>query len=331
MAVPAAPIATTTPAMSQLLTSIVSKMVISTLRTGRFFLPQGAVLFETYPSPGHTDQYVFASYEDILIDPTALASYALAEGVTPTPTAFASDVNNFTTTEYARLVTVTSEQIRTNPAPGGFFSVVAEKVANAAQDLIDAAAGAIWGGYAGKAPVILPGATPAATNPIDTKSILKAVTSLQQRGVATIDGTCYGAMVTPAVGATIMAEANAAGLGWTDAVKYAGPDRLVTGEIGEYRGVRFFVNPRIPGKTATVFPTYVFGADAIAWADLSSLRVTSVPPVPSISDPLAQRGAAGFAVRCGGMLVSDVAADTTTRRYRFVVIESTADSALVPA
>ena len=330
MAVPAAPIATTTPQMAALLTDIVSKIVISSLRLGRFFLPQGAVLYDTYPAPGHTDTYIFSSYEDILIDPTpaGLAGYVLAEGVTPTATAFASDVNNFQTTEYARLVTVTSEQIRKNPAPGGFFGTVAEKVSNAAQDLLDAAAGTIWAGYAGKAPVILPGSTPANTNPLDTKSILKAVTSLQQRGVPTIDGQYYGGMATPAVLATLQVEA---GAGWTDAIKYAGPERLLTGEVGEYRGVRWFANPRIPAKSGSIFPAYVFGKEAIAFADLSSLRVTHVQPSATISDPLAQRGASGFAVRTGGMLVSDVAPDTTTRRYRFAVIESTPDPLVVPA
>ena len=334
MAVPAAPISTATPEMSELLTKIISRQVISTLRTGRYFLPPGAVLFETYPAGGgHTDEYVLGSYEDLVIDPAALASYVLAEGVTPNAVAFGSDVNSFLTTEYARLVTVTSEQIRTNPAPGGFFTVIAEKVANAAQDLIDAVAQTLWMSYSGKAPVILPGATPAAANKLDTMAILKAVVSLQSRGVPPIDGTNYGAMVTPAVGATIMAEQNATGgmVGWTDAMKYAGPDRLVTGEIGTYRGVRFFVNSRIPAKTGSVFPTFVFGKDALAWADLSSLRVTSVRPTPSISDPLAQRGAAGFAVRAGGMLISDLDPTGTTRRYRFVVIESTADPLLASA
>lgn len=327
MAVPAAPIATTTPEMADLLTKIVSKQVISTLRTGRFWLPEGACLYETYAVSGHEDLYSFGSYEDIVIDPTALATYALSEGVTPAATAFGSDVNDFPTTEFARLVTVTSEQIRKNPH--GFMGIVADKVSNAALDLIDAAASAIWAGYAGKAPVILPGAAPAATNKIDTASVLKAVTSLQTRGVQPIDGQNYGAMVTPAVGATLQIEAGP--LGWVEAIKYAGPERLITGEIGTYRGVRFFVNPRIPGKSATVFPTYVFGAETLAFADLTSLRVTSVPPVPSISDPLAQRGAAGFAVRCGGMLISDLSPDTTTRRFRFAVIESTADPSVVPA
>jgi len=333
MAIPAAPISTATPEMSELLTKIVNTQVISSLRTGRFFMPPGATLFETYPSPGHTDEYVFGSYTDLPIDPASLASYVLAEGVTPNAVAFGSDVNSFLTTEYARLVTVTSEQIRTNPAPGGFFSVVAEKVANAAQDLLDAVASALWHAYAGKAPIILPGATPAQANKIDTAAILKAVVSLQSRGVQPIDGTSYGAMVTPAVGATIMAEATAAGGlgGWTSAMQYAGPDRLVTGEIGEYRGVRFFTNPRIRATTGSVYPTFVFGAETLAFADLASLRVTSVSPSATISDPLAQRGAAGFAVRAGGMLISDLAPDTTTRRYRFVVIESTPDPLLAAA
>jgi len=332
MAIPAAPISTATPEMSELLTKIISRQVVSSLRTGRFFLPPGAVIYETYPNPGHTDEYVIGSYTDLLIDPAALASYVLAEGVTPNAVAFGSDVNSFLTTEYARLVTVTSEQIRTNPAPGGFFSVVADKVANAALDLQDAVAQTLWMSYAGKASVILPGATPGAANPLDTKSILKAVTSLRAKGVPPIDGRNYGAMVTSAVGATLMAEATAVGglAGWTDAMKYAGSEQIVTGELGTYRGVRFFANDRIPAKTGSVFPSFVFGKDVLAWADLSSLRVTAVQPSASISDPLAQRGASGFACRCGGMLISDLSPDTTKRNYRFVVIESTADPILAP-
>jgi N4-gp56 family major capsid protein len=328
MAVPAAPIATTTPTMTGLLVDIVSKIVISSLRTGRFFLPPGAVLFDVYPMAGHTDKYIHASYSDLLIDPASLASYVLAEGVTPAATAFASDNNNFSTVEYARVVSVTSEQLRSNPH--GFFGVVAEKVANAAQDVIDGVAQTLWMGYAGKAPIILPGSTPAAANKIDTPSIMKAVASLQARGVQPIDGQFYGGMISPGVAATLMIEATAA-TGWTDAIRYADASRLITGEIGSYRGVRFFVNNRIPFTTGAVRPTFIFGKETLAFADLSSLRITSVAPVASISDPLAQRGAAAFAVRGGGMLISDVASDTTTRRYRFAVVESTADPLVVPA
>jgi N4-gp56 family major capsid protein len=309
--------------MAELLVKIVSKTVISTCRTGRGWLPPQGVTFDTYPAPGHTDEYVHASYNDLPLDDD-LDTYNLAEGVTPTTVeAFGSDVNSFTTKERARIVTITDDQVRTNPH--GFWGVASEKVASAAQDLIDAAAGKVWMGYSAAgalkfSPEPADSGTAASTEAINTPAIVKAVTTLEMLGVARLDGASYGALIRPDVAATLQLEAGE--LGWVDAQKYAGPERLITGELGMYRGVRFFSLPRIPDATGVV-PTFFFGAEALAFADLASLRLTSVPPTPSISDPLGQRGAIGFRVRTGGMLIHDLIPGSDTKRHRVVVCEST--------
>lgn len=320
---PIAPITTLTPEMAELLVKIVSKQIVSTCRTGRGWLPPQGVTFDTYPAPGHTDEYVHASYNDLPLA-ADLDSYNLAEGVTPaTAEAFGSDVNSFTTKERARIVTITDEQVRTNPH--GFWGVASEKVASAAQDLIDAAAGKVWLSYgtAGVpkfSPEAADGGTAASTEGINTPAIVKAVVSLEMLGVERLDGQSYGCLIRPDVAATLMLEAGE--LGWVDAQKYAGPERLLTGEIGMYRGVRFFSLPRIPAATGVV-PSFFFGKEALVFADLASLRVTSVPPTPSISDPLGQRGAIGFRVRTGGMLLHDLIPGSDTKRHRVVVVEST--------
>lgn len=321
----AAPISTLTPEMSELLVKIVSRQIISTLRTGRGWLPPGAVTFDVYPGPGHEDTYVHGSYTDLPLG--ALSGYNISEGVTPNAEDFGSDVNEFPTTEKGRVVTVTDAQIRKNPH--NFWGVVADKVSSAAQDIIDGVAGSVWGGYAAAGvPVFSPGATPAAANALDTPAVVKAVVSLETRGVEPLDGTNYGCLATPANIATLMLEAGPNG--WQDAAKYLdSATRLATGEVGKYRGVTFFSLPRIPAKTGSVYPSYFFGREALAFADIGSLRVTSVPPTPSISDPLAQRGAAGFRVRTGGMLLWDIIPGGSTKRFRTVVVEST--PTVVPA
>ena len=319
MAIPSAPILTTTPMMSSLLTKIVSAQVITSLRQGRGWLPPEGVMYDTYAT-GHQDVYAHASYEDIPVDQAGLASHVLVEAVTPTAEAFASDEREFQTTNYGRVVTYSSEQLRTNPH--GFAGVVSDKVTNAALETIDAAAGVVWGGYAAAGvKVFAPGATPAVANAIDTPSIVKAVVTLESLGVQPLSDGAYGCLARPEVIATLQTEAGL--MGWTEAAKYADASRLQTGEVGMYRGVRFFALPRILAKTASVYPSFFFGRECLAWADLSSLAVSHIAPSPSITDPLGQRGAAGFSVRCGGQLISDVASDSTTRRFRVVVLEST--------
>jgi N4-gp56 family major capsid protein len=321
--IPTAPITRATPEMAALLTTLVSKKIVSTLRTGRGWLPAKGVTYEAYRN-GTDDSYALASYSDLPLADADLTDYVLQEGITPTTVeAFPSDVNTFSTTEYARIVTYTDEQVRTNPH--GFAGIVADKVSNAALDLLDAKAGLIWGGYSAAgvpkfSPETATGGDAAAANPLVTTAVVKAVTTLEMLGVQRLDGAAFGCLIRPDVAATLMLEAGE--LGWVDATKYAGPERLMTGEIGQYRGVRFFSLSRIPAAVAVV-PSYFFGLEALAFADLGSLRVEHVSPTPSITDPLGQRGAAGFRVRGGGMLLHDLKPGTDEKQHRVVVCEST--------
>ena len=67
--IPTAPINRGTPEMSALLTELISKQVIQTLRTGRGWLPKQGVSYEAY-RVGTSDVYTHASYSDLpLTDP----------------------------------------------------------------------------------------------------------------------------------------------------------------------------------------------------------------------------------------------------------------------
>ena len=70
-------------------------------------------------------------------------------------------------------------------------------------------------------------------------------------------------------------------------------------------------------------PSFFFGMESFLFADTGSLRIEHVTPTPSITDPLAQRGVAGFRVRTGGRFIHDLQPGTDTKRFRVVVCEST--------
>jgi N4-gp56 family major capsid protein len=114
--------------------------------------------------------------------------------------------------------------------------------------------------------------------------------------------------------------------GWTDAVKYAKPVQLMTGEVGEYMGVRFIESSRATivanagaGSTVDIYRTIVAGRQAIAWADPSSLMATFIPPTPTKTDPLGQIAKAGWKAYVGGILT-----DAGAAGGRYCAIETAA-------
>lgn len=98
----------------------------------------------------------------------------------------------------------------------------------------------------------------------------KAVTILKKNRVPKINGRYY-AVVHPSV-AHDLRETE----GWIEAHKYASPDELYNGEIGELHGVRFIENayaPVLGGETyknksgGVTYATYFFGKDSFGIID----------------------------------------------------------------
>ena len=121
--------------------------------------------------------------------------------------------------------------------------------------------------------------TPAACNEMEAsaeamsvltpKMVSKAVTIMKKNRVPTIDGK-YVAVIHPSAAFDLRNSE-----GWMEAHKYAAPEQLFNGEIGELHGCRFIENPFAPildgdyaNKAGTVtYATYMFGKDSFGIID----------------------------------------------------------------
>ena len=95
--------------------------------------------------------------------------------------------------------------------------------------------------------------------------VAKAVTIMKKNRVPTINGKYY-AVVHPSVAEDLRIKTE----GWIEYHKYASPEQIYNGEIGELHGVRFIENvfaPILDGEYANkaggvTYATYFFGKDA---------------------------------------------------------------------
>ena len=94
----------------------------------------------------------------------------------------------------------------------------------------------------------------------------KAVTVMKKNRVPRIGGKYY-AVIHPSVAHDLRADES-----WIEAHKYASPEEIFNGEIGELHGVRFIENvfaPVIKGQndTIAVYASYFFGKDSFGIID----------------------------------------------------------------
>lgn len=96
--------------------------------------------------------------------------------------------------------------------------------------------------------------------------INKAVTIMKKNRVPTINNR-YFAVIHPSVAHDLRADE-----AWIEAHKYAAPEEIFNGEIGELHGVRFILNPFAPvikgeGDSIAKYATYLFGKDSFGIID----------------------------------------------------------------
>jgi len=94
----------------------------------------------------------------------------------------------------------------------------------------------------------------------------RAVTVMKKNRVPRIGGKYY-AVIHPSVAHDLRADAS-----WIEAHKYASPEEIFNGEIGELHGVRFIENVFAPvikdeGDTIAVYASYFFGRDSFGIID----------------------------------------------------------------
>lgn len=136
----------------------------------------------------------------------------------------------------------------------------------------------------------------------------KAATKLKKAKVPTINGK-YFAVVHPSVAYDLRQDA-----GWIEAHKYAQPDEIYNGEIGELHGVRFIENPDAPvckksgkytnGNNGSSYATFFFGKDAFGMIDPAGGALQMiVHDKGEIGGPLNQFSTVGYKFETNGACI----------------------------
>ena len=137
--------------------------------------------------------------------------------------------------------------------------------------------------------------------------VAKAVAKLKKDRVPTINGHYY-AVIHPSVAYELRKSK-----GWLEAHKYAAPDAIFNGEIGELHGVRFIETPMAPvlrsGSYATMnnessYATFFFGKDAFGIVDPEGGALQMIVHDKSeIGGPLNQYSTVGYKLETNGATI----------------------------
>jgi N4-gp56 family major capsid protein len=253
-----------------IVTALVIKNVVENLRDKAIVMQEGHFI-RASSVPG-TNQLRYTAFADIGPAETLL------EGVPPQTEGLQWDTQEFTGSQKGKIVAITdlAEQF----SPFELYRIAAEKIAWNAIDTAEKDAVALVQGANAGVPVV--GVTGNAA-----QSVVAAVVALKLADVPTFPDGMYHALINPSEAAALMNQTGETG--WTDTVKYANAKALLTGELGQLRGVRFIESNRVSGSK-----TVIFGPDAFVWGDYQTIRAYRVAPGGDHADPLAQRGLVGW-------------------------------------
>ena len=149
-------------------------------------------------------------------------------------------------------------------------------------------------------------ATEAVMSVLTPDMVAKAVTKLKKDRVPTINGKYY-AVIHPSVAYDLRKTE-----GWLEAHKYAKPDDIYNGEIGELHGCRFIENvfaPILDGDYANkaggvTYATYFFGKDAFGIIDPEGGALEMIVKDKSqIGGPLNQFSTIGYKFETNGATI----------------------------
>lgn len=137
-----------------------------------------------------------------------------------------------------------------------------------------------------------------ATDVLTGDMIKKVVRDLRKNNIPTFADGYYHASISAEQAYDLMSD-TATG-GWIDVVKYAGAKKLLTGEIGEFGGVRFKVSSEIPkAKDGAVHMGIVYGKDAYGVPEIGANAakpkiIVKAKGSAGTEDPLDQRSSIGW-------------------------------------
>lgn len=139
------------------------------------------------------------------------------------------------------------------------------------------------------------------TSQLTVKVIQQVVAKLRGQNAPTINGK-YVAIIHPYVAYDLMRDPE-----WIDAHKYAEPDNLYTGEIGEIAGVRFVQTTEAKIYSGGVFGTLIFGEGAYGTTEITGGGLQTIVKQKGsagTADPLDQRSSVGWkAIKTAELLI----------------------------
>ena len=136
---------------------------------------------------------------------------------------------------------------------------------------------------------------------LTVKVLQQVVAKLRAQNAPTIGGK-YVAIIHPYVAYDLMRDPE-----WIDAHKYAKPDNLYEGEIGEVAGVRFVQTSEAKIYNGGVFGTLVFGEGAYGVTEITGGGLQTIVKQKGsagTADPLDQRSSVGWkAIKTAELLI----------------------------
>ena len=149
-------------------------------------------------------------------------------------------------------------------------------------------------------------ASATAMSVLTPKMVAKVVTKMKKDRVPTINGKYY-AVIHPSVAHDLRTSD-----GWMEAHKYAAPEEIFNGEIGELHGVRFIENvfaPVLDGDYANkagskTYATYFFGKDSFGIIDPEGGALEMIVKDKSqVGGPLNQFSTIGYKFETNGATI----------------------------
>ncbi len=315
---------TSTTNFSDLVTQLVAARAEEELRARAVHAMPGLYVPARFVKGTNTLRY--ARYADLAVSTTTLS-----EGVAPTDDALTISSEFFTAAQYGATVAVSD--LANLDSPHDLISIAAERVAYKAVRSMDhivrdnihanASTAAIFGAT---------GATTltqnTANSAVATAGLLSGffvkqmVARLKGANVPTFADGTYRCIIHPAQEFDLVSDTSVNG--WIESRKYVDNTNLLTGEIGQFAGVRFIVSSDAKVYTTAgasagnVYNALFLGPDSYAIGDSQTLQSYFVAPGGDHSDPLAQKALVGYKMRFGSLLLDEAGA-----RYRILKTQAT--------
>lgn len=315
---------TSTSGFSDLVTQLVSARAEEELRARAVHAMPGLYVPARFIKGTNTLRY--ARYADLAVSTTTLT-----EGTAPTDDALTISSEFFTAAQYGATVAVSD--LANIDSPHDLISIAAERIAYKAVRSMDTIVrdnihanvltSAVYGATA-SATLTQNAANSAiaAAGVLSGSFVKQMVTRLKAANVPQFADGTYRCIIHPAQEYDLVSDTSVNG--WIESRKYVDNTELLTGEIGQFAGVRFIVSSdakvyATAGASAgNVYNALFLGPDSYAIGDSQTLQSYFVAPGGDHSDPLAQKAIVGYKMRFGSLLLDEAGA-----RYRVLKTQAT--------